>query len=167
MTTTQSHPTRSAPSGAEASLPALLKPAEAGALAELKGSRSRLRSALFDIAHPPVPPPLMVNGVSGLGEQLLARARGLPGAATVVAGVQAWWRKSSVKKGLQLAEPAALTTIEVVGRKNPKALLLTSAAVGALTVVAPWRWLLGRMVRPLVFSGILFEVVKMAMRRRR
>ncbi len=166
MSTTESYPSRSGASNFEPARPALLAPPETGALAKLKASRARLRGVLLNIAHPPAPPPLMSNGIGGLGERLFVRVRALPGVAVVMDGLQAWWRKSPAGKGLQLVEPTAVKTVAAVGRKNPQALLVTSAAVGALTVIAPWRWLLGRLVRTVLFSGVVFEVAKIALRRR-
>ncbi len=167
MSTTSSHGTHSAKGSVEPPVPALLKPSpEPSALAELKTSRARLRSALLGIAHPPAPPPLMARGIGGLGGQLLARARTLPGVALVMDGVQTWWLKSPARKAVQLAEPTALETVASVGRKNPRALLLTSAAVGALVVIAPWRRLLPRLIRPVLFSGVLYEIAKKALRHR-
>lgn len=166
MSTTTSFPSHSG-RGVEPPVPALPKPpAEPDALAELNGSRARLRSALLVFAHPPPPPPLMAKGIGGVGEQVLARARTLPGVALVMDGVQAWWLKSPARKAVLLAGPTALQTVVSVGRKNPQALLLTSAAVGALMVIAPWRRVLPRLVRPVLLSGVLFEVAKTAMRHR-
>ncbi|MDQ2736941.1 MAG: hypothetical protein M3Y55_18565, partial [Pseudomonadota bacterium] len=128
----------------------------------LKTSRALLRSALLGIAHPPAPPPLMAKGIGGLGGQLLARARNLPGVALVMEGVQTWWLKSPARRAVALAEPTARQTVAFVGRRNPQALLLTSAAVGALVVIAPWRRLLPRLILPVLFSGVLYEVAKKA-----
>lgn len=167
MSTTPSYPAHSRERSAEQPVPALLKPPpEAGALAELKGSRARLRTALLDIAHPPAPPPLMARGIGGVGGALLARACTLPGVALVIDGVQAWRQKSPARKAVELAEPTAMQTVASVGRRYPEALLLTSATVGALVVIAPWRRLLPRLILPVLFSGALYEIAKNALRHR-
>ncbi len=137
---------------------------ERDALTELNTSRARLRNALMAIAHPPPQPSLFSKGISGVGEQLLQRASAMPIASAVVDGVRTWWLKSPARKALDLA-PTSAPLVASVGRKNPEALLLTSAALGALLVLAPWRRLVFRLFRPALVSGILFEVVKASMRR--
>ncbi len=166
MSAVPSFPSSSGSDKIEPVLPGPVAPAkEPDALTELNASRARLRNALRGIAHPPKQPSLLSNGLDGIGEQLLQRARAMPGANAVLKGIRAWWQKSPARRGANLAGPTAAPLLSSIGRKKPQALLLTSAAVGALAMIAPWRLLVFRLFRPALLPGILFEVVKASMRR--
>lgn len=116
------------------------------------------------IAHPPPKPSLLANGLGGLGGQLLDRARSIPGAAAVYEGLLAWWRKHPVRRATRLVATAGSPLAQPLARRNPGALLLLSAGVGALLVLLPLRRVLFRLLRPVLLSGLLIEVVKAAIR---
>lgn len=141
------------------------QPIPPDSLTELNASRAKLRSALMDIAYPPKPHSLMANGLTGLGQQLLDRARAIPGASAVEDGARAWWHQSPARKVATLAGPTAVPLLSSVARKNPQALLLTSAAVGALVMILPKRRILFRLFRPALLFGLVSEVVKATKRR--
>ncbi len=159
------YPSGSGSDNMEPIRPSSVAVGKSDALTELNASRSRLRNALMVIAHPPKQPALFSKGISGLGEQLLQRASALPMASAVIDGVRTWWLKSAARKALDLA-PTSAPLVVSVARKNPQALLLTSVALGALLVLAPWRRLAFRLLRPALVSGIVFEVLKASTRQR-
>ena len=162
MSDARPYTARSTSSNAESVTSAAVK--EPDAAAGLAVSRSRLRDALFHISHPPKQPPIWSEGIGGAGNQLLERMRGLPGASAIAEGMRAWWQKSSLRQAAELAVPASAPLVASAARRDPRALLLTSATVGALLWIAPWRRLGCQLLRPALLSGLAFEVVKAGLR---
>lgn len=137
-----------------------LRPSPADRLA---ASRLRLRAALMDIAHPP-PKPSLLDGV-GMGqfkEQLLDRVRSLPGAAIVLETLERWWAEHPLRTAGTVAGEASRRIVMPIAQKNPIALLVGAAVVGALFIVSrPWRWLL----RPALFVGLIPQLASQAFKR--
>ncbi len=140
-----------------------------GSLARLEVSRGRMRAALLQIAHPPKPPPLLSHGIGGLGDALTRRAKALPGAAVLMEGVSHWWQDHPLHRALDAAGPAAapvMGDVAKVARKNPRAAFLTGVGLGLVVIFTPWRRVAFKLLRPALFSGILLEVGKAALRSR-
>jgi len=104
--------------------------------AGLDASRSRVRSALLEIAHPPRPK--KGAGISGTLTGLLQKA---PGMTLVLDTAQTWLRgHGATKRTIGLASQTALAPLV---RSHPGAMIGAAAGVGAvLVLVKPWRFLL-------------------------
>ena len=84
-------------------------------------------------------------------------------------GVSHWWQDHPLHRALVSAGPAAAPVMEQVAkyaRKNPRAAFLTGVGLGLAVIFMPWRRVALKILRPALFSGILFEVGKVALRGR-
>ena len=87
----------------------------------------------------------------------------------VTEGVSQWWDKSTVGRAATLVLPLAEPYLRPIARRNYQALLLSSAAVGALVSQYPWkstRTVL-KVAGPLLISGVLFEIAKAGIRQKK
>ena len=129
----------------------------------LAASRTRLRAALMEIAHP-LPKPSLLDGLGlgNFGNQIFDRLKELPGVALVLESLEHWWAEHPLHTAGVVAEEASRKLIAPIARKNPYALVLGSVVVGALFVLSrPWRWLL----RPALFVGLVPQLASQALKR--
>ena len=139
-------------------------PAPPSAAERLEASRARLRSALMAIAHPPPKPSLLgdLGGIGSFGGQILERLKSFPAVALVIESIEQWWAEHPLHAAGSLAEEASRRYIGPIARKNPTAVIISSAVVGALLIAArPWRWLL----RPALFVGLVPQIASHALKR--
>lgn len=125
-------------------------------------SRSRLRSAMMEISHPPRRAPLTGAGGGDFISQLLSRVKALPGIALVVESIDSWWKQHPLRTVGIVADEATRAFVKPIAQRSPKTLILGAAAAGALLALTrPWRWLL----RPALFVGLLPQLASHAAKR--
>ena len=129
----------------------------------LAASRTRLRAALMEIAHPAPKPSILGGlGLGDFGNRIIDRLKELPGAILVLEALEHWWAEHPLHTVGIVAEEGARELIAPIARKNPYALILGSVAVGALFALSrPWRWLF----RPALFVGLLPQLASQALKR--
>ena len=129
----------------------------------LAASRTRLRAALMQIAHPPPKPSILDGlGIGDFGNQIFGRLKELPGAALLIETVEHWWAEHPLHTAGVVAAEASRKLLAPIVRKNPSALMLGSVVVGALFAISrPWRWLL----RPALFVGLVPQLASRALKR--
>ncbi len=154
----------------DAAFPAVLPMVDATPLSaadRLAASRTRLRAALMEIAHPP-PRPSMFDGLGKLGGfldlkgPLIDRIKAMPGASLVLETLESWWAQHPLHTAGVVAEEASRNFVLPIARQNPYGLMIGSVVFGALFVLSrPWRWLL----RPALFVGLVPQLAVQALKR--
>ncbi len=130
---------------------------EHAAIARLSGSRQYLREVLHGLAHPPRHPLSLKNGVSGVADELLSRARSLPGTALLMNAVSRAWQRHPARPAVESTLARYRPALERKARKQPIAMLGLAFGVGALLWLArPWRL----MLRPKVVAKLVPAVFK-------
>lgn len=87
-------------------------------------------------------------------------------ADSVTDGLEQWWHKSSVGRAVDLFGPVVEPYLRPVVRQHYKALLLGSAAVGALVSRYPVRSVrtVMRVAGPMLLLSMVFEISKAGLR---
>ena len=124
----------------------------------LQATRSRLRAAVAPESS--AKPASAAARVSSEGVSLVD---------TVTDGVEQWWHKSTIGRVVTVVGPLATPHLRPLARRHYRALLLSSAAAGALISQYPVRsvWTVLRMAGPVLLSGVLFEISKAGIRQLR
>ncbi|MEO7055183.1 MAG: hypothetical protein ABI281_13020 [Caldimonas sp.] len=127
----------------------------------LAASRSAMRGAMLDIVNPPKRAPILGGRASSLLDEMMAKARSMPGAAIVMESVSSWWRQHPLRAAGVLVDGATRVFVKPMAQRNPQTLIIGAAVVGALLALThPWRWLL----RPALFIGLLPQLLSQAMK---
>ncbi len=128
---------------------------------KLAASRSALRGAMLEIVQPSRRAAFLGSRGGDLVQELLAKARLVPGVAIVVDSVEGWWKQHPLRTAGVLVGGAARAFASPMTQRNLGNLVLGAAAVGALfALTRPWRWLL----RPALFVGLLPQLVSQVMK---
>lgn len=135
---------------------------EVPAAERLALSRSHLRSAMMDIAHPPKRPPFLGAATGDFVSRLLSSIKSLPGAEIVVESIDSWWQQHPLRTAGLVADEAARAFVKPIAQRRPQALILGAAVAGALfALTRPWRWLF----RPALFIGLVPQLASHAVKR--
>lgn len=119
-------------------------------------SRTQLRSAMMNIAHPPKRASIVGESFAPFAKQWLHRMQSLPGAAIVIDSLQSWWRRHPLRTAGLVAEEASRKLVRPIAQRHPQTLIWSAAAVGAsLVLIRPWRWIL----RPALLIGLLPQLM--------
>lgn len=125
------------------------------AKSRLEASRSKVRSELMEIAHPPPRPS------SGIANKLTGMVKDVPGVALAVDTAKSWWLKH--RTTAQTAGQASQAIVAPIARKHPGGAILVAAGIGAgLMLFRPWRLLL----RPRILFGAASLIATQAIRTR-
>ncbi len=152
------------PAGTRAAASRVVEDLQAPSAAErLDASRKRLRTALMEIAHPPVKPSMLDDlGLGTFAAGIVERLKDFPIVAVVVETLEHCWAEHPLHTAGILAEEASRKFVAPIAQKNPYALVLGSVVVGAvLALTRPWRWL----VRPALLAGLAPQLASQALKR--
>ena len=128
----------------------------------LAESRSRLKSAMQAIAHPPASPPTRTRTLLGKVQNKLGWAKLAPALSLFNAAVERWWVKHPLHDAALLAVDASRSALVPIARRNPLKLVFGSLFVGALLVIVrPWRLLF----RLALLKSLLPHVLTIAAKR--
>ncbi len=131
------------------------KAVQPSAKSRLEASRSKLRSELMEIAHPPPRPS------SGIADKLTGMVKDVPGVALAMDTAKTWWREH--RTTAKSAGQASQAIVEPIARKHPGSAILVAAGIGAgLVLLRPWRLLL----RPRILIGAASLIATQAIRTR-
>ena len=130
--------------------------------AKLEATRARLKGVVEPTSvRPPRPFPSRVRtGIAPAGISLKD---------SVVEGIEQWWRKSTAGRAFALLGPIAEPHLRPIARRHYQALLLTSAAAGALVSHYPGRSAraIVRVAGPVLISGVILEIARAGFRQMR
>lgn len=128
---------------------------EPSAKFRLEASRSKMRSELMEIAHPPARPS------SGIADKLTGMVKDVPGVALAMHTAKTWWQEH--RTTAQTAGQASQAIVAPIARKHPGSAILVAAGIGAgLILLRPWRLLL----RPKILIGAASLIATQAIRTR-
>lgn len=84
----------------------------------------------------------------------------------VVDGIEQWWQSHPARRAAATVTPLAEPYLRPLVRRHYKAMLVGSAAAGALASLAPWRSarIVAMVVGPVLLSGLIAEVAKASVR---
>ena len=116
------------------------------AVERIEQSRARLRAAMSP------PPETPDDAGAARSESWLHKLGALPLVNAVVESVGTWWTQHPLRPVGQMAGEASTALIKPIAQRNPLALVLVAALVGAgLAWSRPWRWIF----RSALFAGLV------------
>lgn len=96
--------------------------------------------------------PALPHEAAGASTSWLHRLGALPLIHAVVESVESWWSHHPLRPVGEMASEASSAVVKPIAQRNPFALVLVAALVGAgLAWSRPWRWIF----RSALFAGLV------------
>lgn len=131
----------------------------ASACERLAQSRERLRQVMCEEGPPP--DDAHHHGHTTSSSEWSTLLKTTPGSLLLFEVFQSWWARQPLRLTLQLATQATNLLVQPVAQRHPYRLVMVSAAVGGLLVLArPWRWL----PTSALFAGLLPQLLTETMK---
>ena len=120
------------------------------AVDRIESSRAQLRLAMTPAK------PALQQARSGENRSWLHRMGALPLVHAVSESITSWWSHHPLRPVGQVAGEASNAIVKPIAQRNPMALVLVAALVGAgLAWSRPWRWIF----RSALFAGLVPQLV--------
>ena len=112
----------------------------------IEASRASLRLAMTP------PPPALPHESAARSDSWLHKIGALPLIHAVIESVESWWSHHPLRPVADVASEASNAIVKPVAQRNPLALVLVAALVGAgVAWTRPWRWIF----RSALFAGLV------------